>query len=104
MFNGDLLNPDALTEAIATVKGIEEFQIVLSRQRRDDLSSPDALLVRVATQPGEQERVQRELEEAVTDAISMHPSIEFVESLNDIFDPNQTFKSTRVVDLRAKEA
>jgi len=102
-FNGALLNPDALKEAIATVEGIEEYQIVFTRQQRDDLSSPDALLVRVAAQPGEQERVRRELGETVTGATSMHPSIEFVQSLNDIFDPNQTFKSTRVVDLRAKE-
>src|SRR5205823_10672484 len=39
-FNGALLNPDALKEAIATVEGIEEYQIVFIRQQRDDLSSP----------------------------------------------------------------
>jgi phenylacetate-CoA ligase len=103
MFNGALLNPDIIKEAIATVDGIEEYQIVFTRQRQDDPFSPDALLVRVAAQPGEQERVQKELAETVTGAASMHPSIEFVGSRNDIFDPNQTFKSARVVDLRSKE-
>lgn len=103
MFNGALLNPDIIKEAIATVEGIDEYQIVFTRQREDDPSSPDALLVRVAAQPGEQERVQRELVETVTGAASMRPSIEFVGSRNDIFNPNQTFKSTRVVDLRPKE-
>ncbi|HEY1350377.1 MAG TPA: AMP-binding protein [Ktedonobacteraceae bacterium] len=99
-FNGALLHPDTLKEAIATVEGIEEYQIVFTRQQSADPSSPDALLVRVAAQPGEQERVQRAVGEAVRGATSLRPSIEFVDSLNDIFDPNQTFKSTRVVDLR----
>lgn len=102
-FNGTLLNPDALKEAIATVEGIEEYQIVVTSQQRDDPSSPDALLVRVAAQLGEQERVQREVGDALTGVAPMRPSIEFVESLDDLFDPNQTFKSTRVVDLRAND-
>jgi phenylacetate-CoA ligase len=103
MFNGTLLNPDGIKEAIAAVEGIEEYQIVFTRQRQDDPSSPDALIVRVAAQPGEQERVQRELLETVTVAASMRPSIEFVGGRNDIFDPHQAFKSTRVIDLRPKE-
>ncbi len=99
MFNGALLNPDGIKEAIATVEGIEEYQIIFTRQRQDDPSSPDALLVRVAAQPGEQERVQMELVETVTVAASMRPSVEFV-SMSEIFDPGQSLKSTRVIDLR----
>ncbi len=103
-FNGALLNPDPIKEAIAAIEGIEEYQIVVTRQRQGDPASPDALLVRVAAQPEEQARVRRELEETVTTVAAMRPSIEFVSSRNDIFDPNQTFKSTRVVDLRSAEA
>jgi phenylacetate-CoA ligase len=103
MFNGALLNPDGIKEAIATVEGIEEYQIVFTTQRKDDLSSPDALLVRVATQPGEQERVRTELVAKVTAATSLRPSIEFVDSRSEIFDPGQKFKATRVIDLRPTE-
>src|SRR5207244_4147110 len=66
MFNGALLNPDRIKEAIATIESIEEYQIVFVRQREDDPSSLDTLLVRIAAPPGEQERVQRELLETVT--------------------------------------
>ena len=103
MFNGALINPDGLKEAIATVEGVEEYQIVFTRQREDDPSSPDVLLVRVATQPGEQQRVQMELAAKVTAVTSIRPSIEFVDSRGEIFDPSQKFKATRVIDLRPTE-
>ncbi len=98
-FNGIQLNLDSIKEAIAAVEGIEEYQVVFTRQREDDPSSPDTLLVRVAAQPGEQERVQTDLVEAVTGALSIRPSIEFV-TRSEIFNPGRSFKSTRVIDLR----
>lgn len=100
MFNGALINPDGIKEAIAAVEGVEEYQIVFTKERERDPSSPDMLLVRVAAQPDEQERVRIELAAKVTAATSMRPSIEFVGSKSEIFDPGQTFKATRVVDLR----
>jgi phenylacetate-coenzyme A ligase PaaK-like adenylate-forming protein len=100
-FNGTLLNPDGIKEAIAAVEGIEEYQIVFTRQRQDDPSS-DVLLVRVAVRPGEQERVQTDLVETVTGTLSIRPSIEFV-TRSEIFKPGQSFKSTRVIDLRPKD-
>jgi phenylacetate-CoA ligase len=100
MFNGALINPDGIKEAIATVEGIEEYQIVFTKEQDGDPSSPDILLARVTVQPGEEERVRTELTAKVTAAASIRPSIEFVDSRNEIFDPNQKFKATRVVDLR----
>jgi phenylacetate-CoA ligase len=97
-FNDTLLNPDGIKEAIAAVEGIEEYQIVFTRQRQDDPSS-DVLLVRVAVRPGEQERVQTDLVETVTGTLSIRPSIEFV-TRSEIFKPGESFKSTRVIDLR----
>jgi hypothetical protein len=44
-----------------------------------------------------------ELTAKVTTAASMRPSIEFVDSRSEIFDPGQKFKATRVVDLRPTE-
>jgi phenylacetate-coenzyme A ligase PaaK-like adenylate-forming protein len=100
MFNGALLNPDGIKEAIANVEGIEEYQIVFTKEKESDSSSPDVLLVRVTAQPDEQERVRTELAVKVTAATSVRPSIEFVGSRSEIFDPGQKFKATRVVDLR----
>jgi phenylacetate-coenzyme A ligase PaaK-like adenylate-forming protein len=100
MLNGSLMNPDALKEAIASIEGIDEYQIVITAQREDDPSSPDLLQVRVAAQEAEQERVRMELTKALTVVASVSPSIEFVSSRNEIFDPGQQPKATRVVDRR----
>jgi phenylacetate-coenzyme A ligase PaaK-like adenylate-forming protein len=102
ILKGSLMNPDVLKEAIASVEGIDEYQIVVTAQRQDEPSSPDLLQVRVAAQPGEQERVRTELTKALTAVASMPFSIEFVNSRNEIFDPTQEPKATRVVDLRPK--
>ena len=46
---GTLINPDTIKEAIATVDGIEEYQIIFTKEQKDDPYSSDQLLVRVAT-------------------------------------------------------
>jgi phenylacetate-CoA ligase len=99
---GTLINPDIIKEAIATVQGVEEYQIVFTKEKQDDPYSADKLLVRVATQPSEQERIRTELAPKVAEAAEMRPSIEFVE-MSEIFDPSKALKSTRVVDLRPKD-
>ena len=99
---GTLVNPDVIKEAIATIEGVEEYQIVFTKEQADDPYSSDKLLVRVAAQPGEQERISRALAARVTEAAEMRPAIEFVGSMSEIFDPSQALKSTRVVDLRPK--
>jgi phenylacetate-CoA ligase len=100
---GTLINPDVIKEAIATVEGVEEYQIVFTKEQQDDPYSPDKLLVRIAAPLSEQERLSTQLVAKVTAAAEMRPSIEFVGSMSDIFDPGKTLKSTRVVDLRPTE-
>ena len=100
---GTLINPDAIKEAIATVEGIEEYQIIFTKEQKDDPYSADQLLVRVATPLAEQERVRSQLAAKVVEAAEMRPLIEFVNNMSDIFDPTKTLKSTRVVDLRPTE-
>jgi len=39
----------------------------------------------------------------VISAVSIRPTIEFVGSESELFDPEKALKSTRVVDLRPKE-
>ncbi len=99
---GTLINPDFIKEAIATVEGIEEYQIVFTKERPDDPYSGDKLLLRVASQPDEQARIQTQLIAKVAEAAEMRPTIEFV-GMSDIFDPAKTLKSTRVVDVRPVE-
>lgn len=99
---GTLINPDVIKEAIATVDGIEEYQIVFTKERESDPYSLDVLLVRVAAPPDERERITEQLTEKVAEAAEMRPSIEFV-GMSDIFDPTKTLKSTRVVDKRPVE-
>lgn len=100
---GTLINPDVIKEAIATVAGIEEYQIVFSKEKQDDPYSSDQLLVRVAAPTGEQERVRTQLASKVAEAAEMRPVIEFVQDMSEIFDPTRTLKSTRVVDTRPAE-
>jgi len=61
------------------------------------------LLVRIAAQEAEQERIRADLTTAVISAVSIRPTIEFVGSESELFDPEKALKSTRVVDLRPKE-
>lgn len=100
---GTLINPDAIKEAIATVEGIEEYQIIFTKEQKDDPYSADQLLVRVAAPAAEQERVRSQLAAKVVEAAEMRPLIEFVNNMSDIFDPTKTLKSTRVVDMRPSE-
>jgi len=100
---GTLINPDAIKEAIATVDGIEEYQIVFTKEQPNDPYSADQLLLRVAARPDDQQAIRTQLVARVTEAAEMRPMIEFVASMSDIFDPTKTLKSTRVVDLRPAE-
>jgi len=103
LFNGTLLHPDVIKEAMASVEGIEEYQIVFTRQQGGDPSSPDQLLVRIAAQEVEQDRIRIELAAAVKAATSIHPFIEFVGSESELFDPEKALKSTRVIDGRSAD-
>jgi phenylacetate-coenzyme A ligase PaaK-like adenylate-forming protein len=99
---GTLINPDIIKEAIATIDGIEEYQIIFTKEQQDDPYSPDRLLVRVAAPHREKERISIQLFTKVVEAAEMRPAIDFVE-MSEIFDPTKALKSTRIVDLRPVE-
>lgn len=98
-----VINPDIIKEVLATVEGIQEYQVVFTKEQEGNPLSPDMLLVRVAVESGEQERVKAALMTLVAEAVQMPASVEFVDSMSDIFDPNQTLKPNRVLDLRPGE-
>jgi phenylacetate-CoA ligase len=97
---GTLINPDVIKEAIATVDGIEEYQIVFTREQPADPYSPDRLLIRVAAPAEQQTTISAQLAARVAEAAEMRPTIEFVADKSEIFDPTRTLKSTRVIDER----
>jgi phenylacetate-coenzyme A ligase PaaK-like adenylate-forming protein len=100
---GTLINPDVIKEAVATVEGVEEYQIVFTTEQPNDPYSPEKLLIRVAAQAHEQEQIRTQLTTKVTEAAEMRPAIEFVDNMSEIFDPGKALKSARVVDLRPKQ-
>jgi len=97
---GTLINPDILKTEITAIKGIEEYQIVFTKEDLKDPLSLDKLLIRVAAAAGfDQAEMQTNIKTATKRAVEMTPDVVFVDKY-DIFDPTKTLKSTRVVDER----
>ena len=101
---GTLVNPDVMKEAIATIDGIDEYQIIFTKENLEDPYSLDKLVVRIATSTHEAAREQlvEALRQRMQEAAEMRPVIEFAQ-MSEIFDPSKTLKSTRVIDLRPVE-
>ena len=97
---GTLINPDILKTEITEVPGIEEYQIVFTKEDRKDPLSGDKLQIRVAIANGaSKEDVERQVVARSRRAVEMTPEVVFVE-MGEIFDPTKTLKSQRVVDER----
>jgi phenylacetate-CoA ligase len=97
---GTLINPDILKTEITAVKGIDEYQIVFTKEDLKDPLSLDKLEIRVAPAHGvDKDKLRDELVKRARHAVEMTPEIVFCKQ-EDIFDPTKTLKSTRVVDLR----
>ncbi|MGZ3577738.1 MAG: phenylacetate--CoA ligase family protein [Syntrophales bacterium] len=99
---GTLINPDILKTEITQIKGIEEYQIVFTKEDLKDPLSLDKLQIKVAPAEGfDREKMKQEVIERSRRAVEMTPEVVFVGML-DIFDPSKTLKSVRVVDARPK--
>jgi phenylacetate-CoA ligase len=99
---GTLINPDILKTEITAIQGIEEYQIVFTKEDLKDPLSLDHLQIRVAPAAGvDRETLKAALVERAKRAVEMKPEIVFCEK-EEIFDPTKTLKSTRVVDARPK--
>ncbi len=97
---GTLINPRILTEALAGIYGIEEYQIVLGKEDPTDPYSLDRMTVRVALAEGvDRATTGREVALTVKNATEVSATIEFVQK-TDIFDPAKSLKCLRVVDER----
>jgi phenylacetate-coenzyme A ligase PaaK-like adenylate-forming protein len=97
---GTLINPDILKNEITAVKGIDEYQIVFTKEDPKDPLSLDKLEIKVAIAPGfDKDELRTELVTRGRRAVEMTPEIVFCHK-EEIFDPTKTLKSTRVVDAR----
>ena len=100
---GTLINPEILRDEIANTEGVSEYQIVLTKKDPDDPYSADELIVKVGSLPSRPDaEIAEELQRRIQKAVEMRARIEFVDP-QEIFDPNQTLKALRLVDLRPKE-
>jgi phenylacetate-CoA ligase len=99
---GTLINPDILKTEITAIQGIDEYQIVFTKEDLKDPLSLDKLEIKVAPAEGvEKETLKALLVERARRAVEMTPEIVFCDK-QEIFDPAKTLKSTRVVDVRPK--
>lgn len=96
---GMLMNPSLLLERLRAVPGIDEFQVVLTRQDPADPYSMDEMVLRVATGRGDRPALAAALVEAAAGASGVRPRVEFT-TANDIFDPARQAKAERLVDRR----
>ncbi len=99
-FKGTLINPEPLVQALSGQQGIEEFQIVFTRENPKDPLSPDHLQIKVATGM-DTETAKKRISDICLQTIEMRPEVLFVQG-NEIYNPDKGFKSRRVVDLRNK--
>ncbi len=95
---GTLVNLEALKNALDGLDGLQEYQIIVTKQRVDDPFSPDQLLVRAAgAQP--RNELERRVAETVMNLVQIRPVVEVVRP-DDIFNPMTDSKPERLVDRR----
>jgi phenylacetate-coenzyme A ligase PaaK-like adenylate-forming protein len=96
---GMLVNPDEVSEILIADPGIAEYQLRIGRENPDDALSMDRLTIRVAASGKLGQRFEDDLVEKVKAAIHVTPRIEWV-SKDEIYDPETSMKSKRLVDER----
>ncbi len=96
---GQLVNPEAVKNQLAGVKGMVEYQLVVEKENPGKPFSPDSLIIRLSVAG----RMRRDLEEEVVarvrEATSIVPIVQFVQS-PEIYDPTLALKATRFLDQR----
>jgi len=92
---GMLINPGALVAALASMQGLDEFQVVVRRQDEADPYSMDELVVRIACRD---EKLVPQVAAQTLAVTRVSARVERVEA-REIYDPDQT-KVKRFVDAR----
>lgn len=101
---GMLIDPGHVADAVLADGRVDEFQMVVDREDPGDPLSMDRLILRYAPKAGvEAPALAEDLADAVRHAIGVRPVPQEV-LIGEIFDPERSLKSRRLVDLRTAEA
>jgi phenylacetate-coenzyme A ligase PaaK-like adenylate-forming protein len=96
---GMLINPTVLLETLKRIDSVEEFQVVVRRERPDEPLSMDEMVVRVATRSADRDALARTIVARVQEAVQIRPRVEFAAAQH-IYDPSVQTKAVRFVDAR----
>ncbi|MFE9959289.1 phenylacetate--CoA ligase family protein [Micromonospora sp. NPDC005299] len=96
---GTLVNLQVLRDQLEHEESIQEYQIVLRPVDEHDELSVDELVIRLAVTPGTEQGVASAVTAAAVRTTHVRPRVEFVEP-SEIFNPAQSIKPVRVLDLR----
>jgi phenylacetate-CoA ligase len=96
---GMLINPAVLLDALQSIPGIDEFQVVVKRENDADPFSMDELLVRVATAKIDWQPLLTEVISRAQNSVRVRPRVEFV-AAGELYDPGRQTKAVRFVDQR----
>jgi phenylacetate-CoA ligase len=95
---GMLINPAALLDALNALAEIKEVQVLIQRENPADLFSPDALVVRVATD-ADIDHIRSQVVACAQAVTQVRPRVEFVKA-SDLYDPTRDTKAVRFKDER----
>lgn len=96
-----LINPAVLIEIMARIPGVEEYQIVVTKEVLNDPYSADKMVIRVATYLSDMDALRNRIVEEIKNAAELRPEVVFV-PLNDIYDASTAAKVRRVLDVRPR--
>jgi len=96
---GKLVNPEAVRNQLAGVRGMVEYQLVVEKEEPDNRFSPDRLIIRMSVAGRMRKDLEEEVVARVREATGIEPKVEFVQS-PEIYDPTLALKATRFIDKR----
>ncbi|MFM9887311.1 MAG: phenylacetate--CoA ligase family protein [Burkholderiales bacterium] len=95
---GMLINPAVLLDALNSLAGLKELQVIIRRERPDDPFSADEMLVRVAAD-GDPGAIASQVIARTQAAVQVRPRVEFARA-TDLYDPARDTKAVRFKDER----
>jgi len=96
---GALVNLGNLKERLDQMRGIDEYQIVVTREDPSDPFSMDKLVIRLALEQKAEAGMAEAISEDVRRLTNLRPAVE-IAPRDQIFDPTSAVKPRRIVDLR----
>ena len=97
---GMLVNPDVLLEVLQAMSEIDEFQVIIQKEKLNDPYSMDEMLIRVASSSSNLVALEKNLVQRVRQAATISPKIVF-EQAHSIYKAGRETKAVRFVDRRS---